>query len=91
MLSKYHSTITQSFYDDDSQFNDRITKLLLQHANALSKIDVEQSISKDVNYQKHLHKIACFVPLYKSLLNVVHCFGILIAKYKADAVFTLIR
>ncbi|MCH2021047.1 MAG: DUF4836 family protein [Saprospiraceae bacterium] len=54
------STITQSFYDDDSQFNDRITKLLLQHANALSKIDVEQSISKDVNYQKHLHKDSDF-------------------------------
>ncbi len=54
------STIKQSFFDDESSYSERITKILLEHANAVSKVDVANSIAKDADYQKHLHKDSDF-------------------------------
>jgi hypothetical protein len=54
------STIKQSFFDDEASYNERITNILTQHANAVSKVDVATSIAKDADYQKHLHKDSDF-------------------------------
>lgn len=54
------STVEQSFFEEEDEFKSRNKRMLLDHANALSKVKVDQSIAKDANYQKHLHKDSDF-------------------------------
>lgn len=54
------STSKQSFFEEEEEFETRNKQILLEHAKALGNIEANNSIAKDVDYQKHLDKNADF-------------------------------